>query len=1076
MSQLDAIYIFCKNKSRHQEWAQNWTKIKGIYTTNKEICQALQLAVKQCDQDSIVISFLMINEITSTDNLNQLESTFMYTQLFKEILLDTEYDHKAMKNLAACCREVFTNNPIELQIINEFEHDYLPERAIWWYTRECFTYKMLNQALRILDADIIINMGFFLCDIHKQIQQLHKQQVSTYREKSFVVYRGQGLKKSDFEKLQKTKGGLISFNNFLSTSKDKEVSLDFAERASSKPNMVGILFIMSIDPCIESTPFASIKEESYFKNEEEILFSMHTIFRVNAIKQMNKKNQLYQVELQLTSDDDQQLRSLTDWIRKEADGPGWQRMGKLLLKIGQFNKAEDLYNVLLEQTSDEGGKVLYYNQLGYVKDYQGDYEKAIWYYEQALKIQEKSFPLNYSHLATSYNNIGAVYKNIKEYSKALSFYEKALEIDQKTPTNHPYLATSYNNIALVYDIMGNYPKALLFYEKTFELLQKTLPSNHPDFAQSYNNIGNVYMNMKEYSKALSFYEKALEIRQKTLPSNHPSLATSYNNIGAMYKNMGEYEKALLSHEKALEIRQKTLPSNHPDIAQSYNNIGSVYKNMKEYTKALSFYEKALEIQEKSLPSNHPHLVTSYNNIALVYEDMGEYPKTLFYYKKAIEIQEKTLPSNHPSLATSYNNMGFAYENMKDYSKALAYFERALDIWQRTLSPTHPHIKTVKESIEINTHHFFSMELIDLSSETTVRRRYVDDCIIVYLDVTLNQVNLTQLSQFGFSFESFTDQKECINFITNVQDTIIICIIADQLIEENILILNNLPLVTSIYVIGINEENYKSCLVEKYSKIKGASDTLSSIVETLTKDLQIINQNSAPITILASVSSREETNNLNAMYMYCELLKETFLEMNYGEQAKRTLVDYCKIQYANNQSALRMMDEFDRDYTKHSPTWWYTRDCFIYCMLNKALRTHDIEVISKFGFFIKDLHNQLKDLQQNILLSQFTVYRGQSMSMEEFEKLKQNLGGLISFNNFLSTSADQHVSLLFALSCLDASNMKAIFFVINVDLTLSSNPVGYLDENSSFFCVEQEYLWDMNTVFRIHGCGCACSCV
>ncbi|CAF3662699.1 unnamed protein product [Adineta steineri] len=700
MSQLDAIYIFCKNKSRHQEWAQNWTKIKGIYTTNKEICQALQLAVKQCDQDSIVISFLMINEITSTDNLNQLESTFMYTQLFKEILLDTEYDHKAMKNLAACCREVFTNNPIELQIINEFEHDYLPERAIWWYTRECFTYKMLNQALRILDADIIINMGFFLCDIHKQIQQLHKQQVSTYREKSFVVYRGQGLKKSDFEKLQKTKGGLISFNNFLSTSKDKEVSLDFAERASSKPNMVGILFIMSIDPCIESAPFASICEVSYFKEEEEILFSMHTVFRVNAIKQMNKKNQLYQVELQLTSDDDQQLRSLTDWIRKEGDGTGWQRMGKLLLKIGQFNKAEDLYSVLLEQTSDESGKALYYNQLGYIKDNQGDYEKAIWYYEQALKIQEISLPLNYSHLATTYNNVGAVHKNMKEYSKALSFYEKALEIDQKTPTNHPHLATSYNNIALVYDNMGNYPKALSFYEKTLELLQKTLPSNHPDFAQSYNNIGNVYMNMREYSKALSFYEKALEIRQKTLPSNHPSLAISYNNIGAMYKNMGEYEKALLSHEKALEIRQKTLPSNHPDIAQSYNNIGSVYKNMEEYAKALSFYEKALEIQEKTLPSNHPHLVTSYNNIALVYENMGEYLKTLSYYKKALEIQEKSLPSNHPSLASSYNNMGFVYENMKDYSKALAYYERALNIWQRALSPTHPHLKTVKESIEI----------------------------------------------------------------------------------------------------------------------------------------------------------------------------------------------------------------------------------------------------------------------------------------------------------------------------------------------------------------------------------------
>ncbi|CAF3546858.1 unnamed protein product, partial [Adineta steineri] len=368
MSQLDAIYIFCGDKSRHQGWAQNWKKIKGIHTNIKSICQALQLAVKQCDQDTVAVSFLAVNEMASTESLNQLEPTFMYTQLFKEILLDIEYDRKAIKDLAACCREAFSGNPSELKIINEFERDYDPQKAIWWYTRECFTYKMLNQALRILDADIIINMGFFLRDVHQQIQQLHEQQVNSYGKKPFLVYRGQGLMQSDFEKLQKARGGLMSFNNFLSTSEDKEVSLHFAQYASAEQNKVGVLFIMSIDPCIKSTPFASTHEVSYFKEGDEILFSMHTVFRVNAIKQMDNKNQLYQVELQLTTDDDQQLRLLTDRIRKETDGnTGWERLGKLLLKIGQFNKAEELYNVLLEQTSNEVEKALYYNQLGIIE-------------------------------------------------------------------------------------------------------------------------------------------------------------------------------------------------------------------------------------------------------------------------------------------------------------------------------------------------------------------------------------------------------------------------------------------------------------------------------------------------------------------------------------------------------------------------------------------------------------------------------------------------------------------------------------------------------------------------------------
>ncbi|CAF1015221.1 unnamed protein product [Adineta steineri] len=594
--------------------------------------------------------------MASTNDLNQLEPTFMYTQLFKEILLDMKHDEQAIKQFTTYCRHHDCGSG---ENIDEFEKKYQPQSAIWWYTCPSFIYSMLNYALRSMEGDTIIKMGFFIHDLHQQIQQLYQQQVNSYDGKPFLVYRGQGLSKINFEKLQTTKANLMSFNNFLSTSTEQDTPLGFALSALENTDMVGILFIMSIDPNIKTASFASIKEMSYFRYEDEILFSMHTVFRVGAIKQMDNEHQLYQVELELTSDDDQQLRLLTDRIREETSGSGWQRLGILLIKISQLNKAEELYDVLLEQTSDESEKAIYYNQLGYVKLDQGDYEKAIWYYEQGLQNKEKTLPSNHPSLATSYSNIGSVYNKMGEYSKALSYYEKSLEIRQKT-----------------------------------------VPSNHPDLATSYNNIGSVYDSMGEYSKALSSHEKALEIRQKTLPSNHPHLATSYNNIGFAYNNIGEYSKALSYYEKDLEICQKTLPSNHPHLANSYGNIGLAYNKMGDYPKALSFYGQALEIQQTTLPSNHPDLATSYNNIGNVYNKMGEYSKALSYYEKSLEIRQKTLPSNHPDLATSYNNIGIMYYNMRDYSKAVSYYECALDIVQRALPPTHPNIKSVKENIKI----------------------------------------------------------------------------------------------------------------------------------------------------------------------------------------------------------------------------------------------------------------------------------------------------------------------------------------------------------------------------------------
>ncbi|CAF1157283.1 unnamed protein product [Adineta steineri] len=695
--QLHSVYIFSNIKSQHEEWTTKWQKVRNIHTNIDDLCQALKIGVRQFNQDSIAMSFITVDEMASTDNLNQLEPTFMYTQLFKEILLDMKHDEQEIKQFISYCRH---NDCGSSKNIDEFEKKYRAQSAIWWYTCPSFIYSMLNRALRSMQGDIIINMGFFIHDLHQQIQQLHQQQLSSYQDKPFIVYRGQGLTKSDFEKLQKTKGGLMSFNNFLSTSKNEEVTLGFAQVALTEPNKVGILFIMSINPCIKSVPFATIKEQSYFKEEEEILFSMHTVFRVGAIQQMDNKNQLYQVELQLTSDDDQQLRVLTDRMREEAHGhTGWQRLGDLLFKIGQFNKAEELYNVLLDQTSDEGEKAIYYHQLGSVHLNQGDYEKAIWYFEQGLEILQKTLPSDHPDLGIPNGSIGLVYYNMGKYSKALSYYEKALEIQLKTlPSDHIDLASLYNNIGTVYDNIGEYSKALSYYEKALEIREKTLPTNHPSLAALYNNIGLMYGNIGEYSKALSSHEKALEIYQKTLPPNHPLLAISYNNIGLMFNNMGDYSKALSSHEKALEIQLKTLPSNHPHLACSYNNIGSVYDNIGEYSKALSYYEKAFEIQEKSLSSDHPDLAVSYGSIGLVYCRMEKYLKALSFYEKALEIQEKTLPSNHRHLATSYNNIGSVCRNMEKYSKALSYYEKSIKIKQKALPSDHPDLGISNGSI------------------------------------------------------------------------------------------------------------------------------------------------------------------------------------------------------------------------------------------------------------------------------------------------------------------------------------------------------------------------------------------
>ena len=471
MSQVDSIFIFCGNKKRHEQWTKEWSKIKGVFTEITPICEALKQASRQCEQNAISISFVATGGDATNKNLDRLDPMFMYSQIMKEILLTITFEPKHFQEFIDYCHDAFVENADELKNVNKLKRDYRNETPIWWYTYECFLYPMLNRALRMSDVDIIIKMGFFIGDLHRQIEKLHKEQFGGQQaRKIFTVYRGQGLSKADFEKMKETKGGLMSFNNFLSTSKVRDVSLRFARNALTDPDSVGILFVMTIDPSKSTTPFASINGVSYFKDEEdEILFSMHTVFRINGIKPLGENQRLIQVDLTLTGEnDDKDLRILTDRIREDtfSDDEGWYRLGWALFKMGQFQKCQQVYEVMLEQATDEIEKGNIYCQLGTAKKDQGEYKEAITYYEKSLEIYRKTLPPNHLNLAVSYNNIGLVYYNMGEYSKALSSYEKALEIQQQSlPPNHPDLGGSYNNIGMVYDNMGEYSKALSSYEK-----------------------------------------------------------------------------------------------------------------------------------------------------------------------------------------------------------------------------------------------------------------------------------------------------------------------------------------------------------------------------------------------------------------------------------------------------------------------------------------------------------------------------------------------------------------------------------------------------------------------------------
>jgi hypothetical protein len=105
-----------------------------------------------------------------------------------------------VKFVAYYCNH-FRSDPSALAIIDEFATSYQSSKVIWWSTRQCYLFPMLNQSVRCMEADIMVDMSFFIRDFHRRLDRLDRKQLPTYRGKPFTAYRGQRLCTIDFHRM-----------------------------------------------------------------------------------------------------------------------------------------------------------------------------------------------------------------------------------------------------------------------------------------------------------------------------------------------------------------------------------------------------------------------------------------------------------------------------------------------------------------------------------------------------------------------------------------------------------------------------------------------------------------------------------------------------------------------------------------------------------------------------------------------------------------------------------------------------------------------------------------------------------
>ena len=215
----------------------------------------------------------------------------------------------------------------------------------------------------------------------------------------------------------------------------------------------------------------------------------------------------------------------------------------------------------------------------------GDYEKALPYFAEAIKINPNS--------ADAYFQIGYCLAKLGRYPEAVEPYKESIRIK-------PDDIDTLNNLCVAYGILGRYQEATDACKQAIRI--------KADLPEAYNNLGWVYHKLGRYPEAIESCRQAVRLK--------PDFSLAHYNLGNNYLALKRFEDAIESFKQAIRIKF--------DYAEGHLNLGAAYNQKGRYEEAIQSYKEAVRLK--------PGLAEAHLNLGMTYLRVGDRGSALEEYK------------------------------------------------------------------------------------------------------------------------------------------------------------------------------------------------------------------------------------------------------------------------------------------------------------------------------------------------------------------------------------------------------------------------------------------------------------
>lgn len=523
-----------------------------------------------------------LSENTLSDVTNN-KSLFLWFQLLIELLLYMDDRDEARTDMSFSTRCHYNDNAKVLKTIANFAESYHPELALHWYTKDSFVYRLINKALRTQDIDTILKFRFFIKDLHNQLTQLHAIYCKTLKQLNiteFTVYRGQVIGVNEFKMLQNNIGNIVSTNSFFSATTNSLVACEFVGDGSCRPQYESVLFQIHIQTTIKTKPYAKVNVLAVINDENEIIFSMGTLFTINSVEQLT--DLLWVVDITLTENFDQDLQELFEAYKWdiEKSSSNILTLGIFLMQIGDYARAIHYYEVLSKKPTLDSILLIasYYNiVVAYCE--QDLYEQAIRYLEKCVLAYLLWFPnakYNYQENITTRH-----YDGDKQRYEFTFVTNQDINDETSLEQHLSYIEDSvlasafFKQLAYIYHKTGKCNEAQRIVKECTHIDKACLDDTHIDW---YNYSVYDHVCQGDYMTAINEYKNTISNYVTRLPSKHPITGVVHYNMGDLFLLANQVDNALAEFHISSNIFRFCLPPQHPLLVSTLAHIELIHNS------------------------------------------------------------------------------------------------------------------------------------------------------------------------------------------------------------------------------------------------------------------------------------------------------------------------------------------------------------------------------------------------------------------------------------------------------------------------------------------------------------------